>query len=105
MVHKIYKVDWTAPSITVSNRIMGPSPSNSGHKCYINLYYEDWGSGLHYRDITGNVTFPRANLIGHYTTKGGPIDYIGLFSVNPVRYDVTVCDIANNCSSQSGTKY
>ena len=99
------RIDKTAPSITVSNRIMGPSPVNSGHKCYINLYYEDWGSGLHYRDITGNVTFPRANLIGHYTTKGGPIDYIGLFSVNPVRYDVTVCDIANNCSSQSGTKY
>ena len=99
------RIDKTAPSITVSNRIMGPSPSNSGHKCYINLYYEDWGSGLHYRDITGNVTFPRANLIGNYTTKGGPIDYIGLFSVNPVRYDVTVCDIANNCSSQSGTKY
>ena len=99
------RIDKTAPSITVSDRIMGPSPSNSGHKCYINLYYEDWGSGLHYRDITGNVTFPRANLIGNYTTKGGPIDYIGLFSVNPVRYDVTVCDIANNCSSQSGTKY
>ena len=99
------RIDKTAPSITVSDRIMGPSPSNSGHKCYINLYYEDWGSGLHYRDITGNVTFPRANLIGNYTTKGGPIDYIGLFSVNPVRYDVTVCDIANNCSAQSGTKY
>ena len=105
VVHKIYKIDWTAPSITVSNRIMGPSPAHSGHKCYINLYYEDWGSGLHYRDLTGNITFPRANLIGNNTTKGGLIDYLGLFSVSPVRYDVTVCDIANNCSSQSGTKY
>lgn len=99
-----YRVDWTAPSITVGPRTNGDTPLHAGHIVHINIYYTDNLSGLNYRDITGNIVFPRTYFNGLMTTKGTNIDYLGLYSYGTIRYSVTVCDNAGNCSSASGTR-
>ena len=99
-----YRVDWTAPSITVGPRTNGDTPLHAGHIVHINIYYTDNLSGLNYRDITGNIVFPRTYFNGLMTTKGTNFDYLGLYRYGTIRYSVTVCDMAGNCSSASGTR-
>ena len=99
-----YRVDWTAPTITVGPRTNGDTPLHAGHIVHINIYYTDNLSGLNYRDITGNIVFPRTYFNGLKTTQGTNIDYLGLYSYGTIRYSVTVCDMAGNCASASGTR-